>query len=50
MWTGLDPASPVARPTDAIITDVSNTAAAVRDALGGRGADVVFDAVGGVTF
>jgi NADPH:quinone reductase-like Zn-dependent oxidoreductase len=45
-----DPVSPVARATDAFIAGVSDTAAAVRDALGGRGADVVFDAVGGVMF
>jgi NADPH2:quinone reductase len=45
-----DPASAVARATDAFITSVTDTAAAVRDALGGRGADVVFDAVGGVMF
>jgi NADPH:quinone reductase-like Zn-dependent oxidoreductase len=45
-----DPASAVARATDAFISGVSDTAAAVRDALGGHGADVVFDAVGGVMF
>jgi NADPH:quinone reductase len=45
-----DPASAVARVTDAFITGVSDTAAAVRDALDGHGADVVFDAVGGVMF
>jgi NADPH:quinone reductase len=45
-----DPASAVARATDAFIAGVSDSAAAVRDALGGRGADVVFDAVGGVMF
>ncbi|MGD0109362.1 MAG: zinc-binding alcohol dehydrogenase family protein [Rhodopila sp.] len=42
--------SAVVRATDAFIAGVSDTAAAVRDALGGRGADVVFDAVGGVMF
>jgi len=45
-----DPASAIARATDAFIAGVSDPAAAVRDALGGRGADVVFDAVGGVMF
>jgi NADPH:quinone reductase-like Zn-dependent oxidoreductase len=45
-----NPASPIARATDAFIAGESDTEAAVRDALGGRGADVVFDAVGGVMF
>ncbi|WP_213770024.1 zinc-binding alcohol dehydrogenase family protein [Bradyrhizobium sp. dw_78] len=45
-----EPASAVARTTDAFIAGASDVAAAVRDALGGRGADVVFDAVGGVMF
>jgi NADPH:quinone reductase len=44
------PGSAVARATDIFIAGVPDTAAAVRDALGGRGADVVFDAVGGVVF
>jgi NADPH:quinone reductase-like Zn-dependent oxidoreductase len=44
------PASAVARVTDAFVVGAPDTAAAVRDALGGRGADVVFDAVGGVMF
>jgi len=42
--------SAIARATDAFIAGVVDAAAAVRDALGGRGADVVFDAVGGVMF
>jgi NADPH:quinone reductase len=45
-----DPASVIARATDAFIAGALDPAAAVRDALGGRGADVVFDAVGGVMF
>ena len=45
-----DPASAVARVTDTFVTSASDTVAAVRDALDGRGADVVFDAVGGVMF
>ncbi|HME26099.1 MAG TPA: zinc-binding alcohol dehydrogenase family protein [Acetobacteraceae bacterium] len=44
------PGSAIARAADAFIAGASDTAAAVRDALGGRGADVVFDAVGGVMF
>jgi NADPH:quinone reductase len=44
------PDSAVARVTDAFIVGMPDTAAAVRDALDGRGADVVFDAVGGVMF
>jgi NADPH2:quinone reductase len=44
------PASPAATATDSFIAGVSDTAAAVRDALGGSGADVVFDAVGGIMF
>jgi NADPH2:quinone reductase len=44
------PASAIARATDSFIAGASDTAAAVRDALGGRGADLVFDAVGGVMF
>jgi len=44
------PASAVARATDSFIAGVSDPATAVRDALGGRGADLVFDAVGGVMF
>jgi NADPH:quinone reductase-like Zn-dependent oxidoreductase len=45
-----NPASAVARAADAFIVAASATAAAVRDALGGRGADVVYDAVGGIMF
>jgi NADPH:quinone reductase len=45
-----DPGSAIARVTDAFIAGASDPAAAVRDALDGRGADVVFDAVGGVMF
>jgi NADPH:quinone reductase-like Zn-dependent oxidoreductase len=45
-----NPASAVAKATDAFIAGVPDTAAAVRAALGGRGADVVFDAVGGIMF
>jgi NADPH2:quinone reductase len=45
-----DPDSVMAHATDAFVAGVPDTAAAVRDALGGRGADVVFDAVGGVMF
>jgi NADPH:quinone reductase-like Zn-dependent oxidoreductase len=44
------PDSAVARVTDAFVVGAPDTAAAVRDVLGGRGADVVFDAVGGVMF
>jgi len=44
------PDSVIARAADAFIAGASDIAAAVRDALGGRGADVVFDAVGGVMF
>jgi NADPH:quinone reductase-like Zn-dependent oxidoreductase len=45
-----DPASAAARATDIFIAGVSDTPAAVRDALDGRGAEVMFDAVGGVMF
>lgn len=44
------PASAVAGATDIFIAGVPDTEAAVRDALGGNGADMVFDAVGGVMF
>jgi NADPH:quinone reductase len=44
------PESVISRATDVFIAGVPDTAAAVRDALDGRGADVVFDAVGGVMF
>jgi NADPH:quinone reductase len=44
------PDSAVARVTDVFIADVPDVAVAVRETLGGRGADVVFDAVGGVMF
>jgi NADPH:quinone reductase len=44
------PNSPIAQATDAFIAGAADAAAAVRAALGGRGADVVFDAVGGVMF
>jgi NADPH:quinone reductase len=44
------PDSIIARATDVFIAGVPDTAAAVRDAFDGRGADVVFDAVGGVMF
>ena len=44
------PANPAARATDIFIAGAADTAAAVRHALDGRGADVVFDAVGGVMF
>lgn len=44
------PDSAIARATDGFVVGVPDVAAAVRDALGGRGADVVFDAVGGVMF
>jgi NADPH:quinone reductase len=44
------PDSAAARATDEFISGTLDTVAAVRDALGGRGADVVFDAVGGVMF
>ena len=44
------PDSVIAKATDTFISGATDTAAAVRDALGGRGADVVFDAVGGIMF
>lgn len=44
------PDSAAARATDVFLAGVNDTASAVRDALGGRGADLVFDAVGGVMF
>jgi NADPH2:quinone reductase len=44
------PDSIIARATDIFIAGVPDTVAAVRDAFDGRGADVVFDAVGGVMF
>jgi NADPH:quinone reductase-like Zn-dependent oxidoreductase len=45
-----NPGSPILQVTDAIIAGAPDVAAAVRSALGGRGADVVFDTVGGVMF
>ena len=45
-----DPASAVARATDVFIAGAPDIASAVRAALGGSGADLVFDAVGGVMF
>ena len=42
--------SPAAAAVDAFIAGAADVAAAVREALGGHGADVVFDAVGGVMF
>jgi NADPH2:quinone reductase len=45
-----DPASPSARATDVFIEGVPDVVSAVREALGGSGADIVYDAVGGVMF
>jgi NADPH:quinone reductase-like Zn-dependent oxidoreductase len=46
-----DPASPAARMADRIITPaVEEAAAAIRELTGGKGADVVLNAVGGATF
>jgi len=42
--------APAARATDAFIAGARDIETAVRDALGGKGADIVFDAVGGVMF
>lgn len=42
--------SPAARAIDAFVSSTGDLAKAIRDATGGRGADVIFDAVGGVTF
>jgi NADPH:quinone reductase len=44
------PESAVARVTDIFIAGAADVTSAVREALGGRGADLVFDAVGGVMF
>jgi NADPH:quinone reductase-like Zn-dependent oxidoreductase len=46
-----DPAAPAARMAERIITPApEEAAAAIRDLTGGRGADVVLNAVGGPTF
>jgi NADPH2:quinone reductase len=42
--------SPAARAIDAFVSSAGDLAEAIRGATGGRGADVIFDAVGGVTF
>lgn len=42
--------SPAARAIDAFVSSTGDLAEAIRGATGGRGADVIFDAVGGVTF
>jgi NADPH:quinone reductase-like Zn-dependent oxidoreductase len=44
------PESAVARVTDIFIAGAADVTSAVREALGVRGADLVFDAVGGVMF
>jgi NADPH2:quinone reductase len=44
------PGEAIAAATDAFVSGVPDTVAGVRDALGGHGADVVFDAVGGIMF
>jgi NADPH2:quinone reductase len=48
--TAPPPGSAIARATDAFVANVPDTAGAVRGLLAGRGADVVFDTVGGVMF
>jgi NADPH:quinone reductase-like Zn-dependent oxidoreductase len=48
--TPANPASAAAQAADMFIAGATDVAGAVCDALGGRGADVVFDAVGGVMF
>lgn len=42
--------SAAARAIDAFVSSTGDLAEAIRGATGGRGADVIFDAVGGVTF
>ncbi|HEX3671192.1 MAG TPA: zinc-binding alcohol dehydrogenase family protein [Candidatus Cybelea sp.] len=42
--------SPAARAIDTFVSSTGDLAEAIRRATGGRGADVIFDAVGGVTF
>jgi NADPH2:quinone reductase len=44
------PGSPAQRSVDRFVPSDDRFAASLREALGGTGADVVFDAVGGVTF
>jgi NADPH:quinone reductase len=44
------PGAPVYKVADQLIFGAPDLPAAVREATGGKGADVVFDAVGGVTF
>ncbi|HTU69139.1 MAG TPA: zinc-binding alcohol dehydrogenase family protein [Candidatus Baltobacteraceae bacterium] len=44
------PGSPAARAIDRYVASDEHLTQAIRDATGGKGADVIFDAVGGITF